>query len=477
MRHRPAYIWTISLNVMVFGAFILAGTFMVKFVNDHAYEHAIEEARRKADIHITHNLMVHSYLNNELKPSVLDLTEGYRSKDYFEPRWMSSTYAVREIDRLFKGAGEFTNYYYKEAAINARSPYNEADAIEREFLARLNSDKELDMESGVREIAGQKYFVVMKRGESMKEDCLMCHSTPEEAPAELVKYYGPDRSFGRHSGQLVSALSIRIPFSEALDRAGEISGGLKRVLLVVLGVLLVTQVYVTQRLLRGNELLSSEVEERKATESRLMEALEEKDVLMREVHHRVKNSLAVIQSLLNLQSHGLEDEQSRASLLEAQCRVKSMSMIYERLQLSHDVHSIDASEYIRSLVNMLYEGGRPVGGQVSLSVDIADVPIDIDTLIPLGLIINELFSNAFKYAFPDNRHGNIFFGLECHDRQNCTLRFVDDGVGIPEGFDIEGLHSLGMTIIRALVRQIGGRLSMVRDNGTRAEIAFPRIRP
>ena len=465
----------ISLSILVLGAFALAGTFIVQFVNDYSYREALNEAREKADIIITRNLATHEYLNSKLKPSVFKLTDGKRPEGYFDPHWMSSTFCVREIDSRFKAKRGFEDYYYKEAAINARTPANEADLIERDFLLRLNMG-EAEMESGIREIEGVPYYVVMKKGETLQDGCLMCHDTPERAPSGLVDYYGPERSFGRRSGDVVSVLSLRVPMEDALRRADEISSGLKLGLLSILGVLLVSQVYITHRLQRGRSLLVREVNERKETEARLREALGEKDMLMREVHHRAKNSLAVIQSLLRIQSHGLEDEKSRASFKEAQDRVKSMSMIYERLQQAGNVSDMDAAEYLRSLVRMLFESGSPASGNISMDVDIADVPIDIDTLIPLGLLVNELFSNSFKHAFPGDRKGRISFSLHCQEGGDCTLMFGDDGVGMPEGPDLKSKDSMGMTITRALVKQIDGNVKITRDNGTTVSITFPPIR-
>ena len=305
----------------------------------------------------------------------------------------------------------------------------------------------------------------------------MCHDTPDRAPSGLVAYYGAERSFGRQAGDVVSTLSIRSPMADALRRADEISSGLKWGLLSILGVLLVSQVYITQKLQRGRSLLMSEVAERKATEALLREALGEKDMLMREVHHRAKNSLAVIQSLLNLQSNNIDDKGSQDSLRQVQDRVRSMSMIYERLQRSDDIRDIDTAEYFRSLADMLFKNGRPVSGNVSMDLDIDDASIDIDTIIPLGLIVNELFSNAFKHAFPEGRDGTISFGLKCAEGVDCTLSFSDDGVGLPDGMDINSQRSLGMTITTALVKQIGGNMEIVGDKGTRVSISFPPRRP
>lgn len=127
---------------------------------------------------------------------------------------MSSTYAVREIDKYYHEI-EKQEYYYKEAAINARSPKNEADAFERDFIERLNRSSELVEQSMVRLIDDKPFFVVLRRGEALDQNCLRCHSTPEIAPADMVEYYGSERSFHRQEGEIVSAISIRIPLAAA----------------------------------------------------------------------------------------------------------------------------------------------------------------------------------------------------------------------------------------------------------------------
>ncbi len=159
---------------------------------------ALVEAEAKARILLDRNLATHTYFSHDMKPNLFEWTEPFRSDDYFDPTWMSSTYAVRHIDQYFKSLSD-ADYYYKEAAINARSPENEADAYERTFLDWLNADPDLVIDTSVRVLDGKPYFVVMRRGEVMEESCLRCHSAPDVAPAGMVQVYGADRSFDRQS--------------------------------------------------------------------------------------------------------------------------------------------------------------------------------------------------------------------------------------------------------------------------------------
>jgi PAS domain S-box-containing protein len=161
---------------------------------------------------------------------------------------MSSTYAVREIQEYFQSLSP-TDYYYKECAINARSPENEADAYESAFIAEMNADPELVSRSGIRVIDGQPFFVTLRRGEVMEETCLRCHSTPDVAPDGLVNEYGPVRSFDRELGEVASAISIRTPLSAAYAEVNRFSWRLSGVLLILLFSLFGVQFWLYRRLL------------------------------------------------------------------------------------------------------------------------------------------------------------------------------------------------------------------------------------
>ncbi|MRR37868.1 DUF3365 domain-containing protein, partial [bacterium] len=184
----------LRINLLLLGVTSLA---IVLVVNLAEKRMALIDAGRDAERILARHLAIHTYLNKQLKPRLLEFTAPLRDKEFFDPVWMSSTYAVREIDKVFQSR-HGRGYYYKECAINARSPENEADPFERQFLERANRDPGVATFNGVRKIDGKPFFVSMVRGESMEQPCLLCHSTPDRAPGGLVRAYGPDRSFGRH---------------------------------------------------------------------------------------------------------------------------------------------------------------------------------------------------------------------------------------------------------------------------------------
>lgn len=231
-------------------SFVVVAVAIVVTVNYHQRGQALAEAQEKARLILDHNMAIHSYFSNQLKPHVFDLSDRYRTPEYFDPVWMSSTYAVREIDAYNKALSR-SDYYYKECAVNARSPKNEADPFERAFIADLKQDIGLNARSDIREIDGKPYFVVMRRGESMEKSCLRCHSMPQSAPAELVRQYGETRSFNRQDRELVSAISIRIPLQQAYASANELSFKLSVLLLTILGVSSALQFLFMDRLLLG----------------------------------------------------------------------------------------------------------------------------------------------------------------------------------------------------------------------------------
>ncbi len=181
-------------------------------------QHVLDDARERSRLILQRNLAVHAYFAHTLKPSLYpELTESMAG-GYFNPAWMSSTHALREIEKEYaKLARE--PYYYKECAINARNPENEADGYERDFLNDCAKDDSLQERAAMREIGGQLFFTVLHRGERMEERCLACHSRPEAAPAGLLERYGLSGSFGREVGEIVSAVSIRVPVNHAMADA------------------------------------------------------------------------------------------------------------------------------------------------------------------------------------------------------------------------------------------------------------------
>lgn len=222
------------------------------------------------------------------------------------------------------------------------------------------------------------------------------------------------------------------------------------------------------------ELAQKEIIERTQTETRIRAALDEKEILLKEVHHRVKNNLQIISSLLNLQSAQIPDPKTKDALRESQNRVRSMALIHEKLYQSTDLVRVDFGAYLQNLVNNLVQSYRGKSEKVMVQIHAQSITLDIDAAIPCGLIVNELVSNGLKYAFPENREGCI--EISCHQLSNGRYRLVvrDDGVGLPANFDITKSSSLGFKLVTSLVKQLDGNLTMGTTHGVCYEINFTR---
>jgi signal transduction histidine kinase len=239
------------IQAIVGAAFVAGGLIAVLLVYRHERAQALREAEEKGRLILAHNLATHEYFTRELKPAVFALSEGILSSPRYDPSWMSSTYAIRRIGRYreeAKNDGE-PSYYYKEAAIDARDPRNEADGIERAFLVAARSRMELLEEVAVRDLDGKPHLVVMRRGETMGASCIRCHSTPAAAPAGLVERYGSERGFGRREGELASAVSVRIPLAVAFASVDAMARKLSIGIVAMLVLVYAAQVVLLRRLL------------------------------------------------------------------------------------------------------------------------------------------------------------------------------------------------------------------------------------
>jgi two-component sensor histidine kinase len=202
--------------------------------------------------------------------------------------------------------------------------------------------------------------------------------------------------------------------------------------------------------------------------------LDEKEVLLKEVHHRVKNNLQVISSLLNLQAAKVSDPDTKDILRESQNRVRTMALIHEKLYQSSDLAQVNFRSYLQSLVTYLTQSYRERSVNVKVQIEAEDVMLDIDTAIPCGLIVNELVTNSLKYAFPENQPGSIKLTCRQPHVGKYILIISDDGIGLPDGFDISQAPSLGYKLVTNLTTQLEGRLELLRDRGTTCRISFER---
>jgi PAS domain S-box-containing protein len=205
-------------------------------------------------------------------------------------------------------------------------------------------------------------------------------------------------------------------------------------------------------------------------ERQLKDTLREKETLLSEVHHRVKNNLQVVSSLLNLQGGGIRNVEVLEALRESQNRIRSMALIHEKLYQARTLSRIDLGEYIRDLGTQL---ARSFGdGRVHMEFDLEAIHFGVDKAIPCGLILNELVSNALKHAFPAGERGTVSIGLRCIGVSRYVLRVRDNGVGFPDTIDHTRTSSLGMQLVNTLTSQLNGRVDLERNGGTTVSITF-----
>ncbi|MEK7728690.1 MAG: histidine kinase dimerization/phosphoacceptor domain -containing protein [candidate division KSB1 bacterium] len=201
-------------------------------------------------------------------------------------------------------------------------------------------------------------------------------------------------------------------------------------------------------------------------------ALREKEVLLKEVHHRVKNNLQVISSLLNLQSGFIKEPEVLVMFTESMNRIKSMALIHEKLYQSKDFAKIDFAEYVRNLTNHLYRSYVINSNLIKFEIHVEDVSLNVDTAIPCGLMLNELVSNSLKYAFPNGRTGEISIRLFRQEGNQLILLVKDNGVGLPKDIDFKSSKSLGLKLVNILTQQLRGDLNYHSENGTEFRLAF-----
>jgi PAS domain S-box-containing protein len=240
----------------------------------------------------------------------------------------------------------------------------------------------------------------------------------------------------------------------------------------------IKDVLVTVVNIQGNhKLLASfiDITKRKNAENLIKSSLNEKNILLREIHHRVKNNMQIISSLLNLQTRYTNDEEAVSILKESQNRVRSMAMIHQKLYQSKDLSHINFVDYIQSLVSNLFYSYNIKEAQITPVLEIENVNLNMETAVPCGLIISELISNSLKYAFPNEMKGNIHIKLKSVD-DKYELIISDNGIGLPADFDFNKLESLGLLLVNNLIEQIDGKITINKSHPTQFKIIFKELK-
>ncbi len=214
--------------------------------------------------------------------------------------------------------------------------------------------------------------------------------------------------------------------------------------------------------------------ERRLAEDRLKASLREKEILLREIHHRVKNNLQLISSILRLQLRQIKskDEDLIGAFGDIQSRIKAMALVHEALYQSENLEQVEASLYIQKIITSLRASSLRNTENLRVKTDMKDISFGINTAIPCGLIVNELVTNSLKHAFPSGREGEIIVTLESTGEEECQLTVHDNGVGMPQHIDLQHPESLGLDLVASLVRQLDGTAEFATDEGTEFCVRF-----
>ncbi len=508
-------------NIVYGAAFVVAAFILVAFVYYFMRQQALEEAAEKARILQDRNLATHAYFTEILKPRLFAWSAPFRSPDYFDPSWMSSSYAVRHIQLNFDKL-EQTGYTIKDAAINARNPGNEADQTERAFINETNADPSLVTKSFMRTFDGVATLIFLRRGEVLVQSCLQCHSEPAAAPAGLVALYGSDRAFHREGdlGKVISAISIRIPLATALAKVDRFTFRLSIVLVAFLAFFFMLQRRLFWKLLyspiaalrdksleisRDEKRLGEQVSlpfgrelsdlagafntmsgilkrERDGLEDRINERSAElvsaNESLERDIEAR-KATEERLQKALEDNENLLDELQHRAknSLAMISGLIAVVSSSHENGETRNVLDELDRRvRSITELYSLLHASGmytevrlddycgriadglRGMALSVAIEVVAEEVTVPIAVAAPIGLIVTELVTNALKYAFPEGASGSIRIAIA---REGAKLRIVvaDNGSGLGEGARKGDKDGgTGLDLLEGLAEQIGGTL-------------------
>jgi two-component sensor histidine kinase len=222
--------------------------------------------------------------------------------------------------------------------------------------------------------------------------------------------------------------------------------------------------------LREIDHLSMLITERKRSEEQLKASLKEKEILLREIHHRVKNNLAVISSLLSMQADIVPGRVVHLALQESQNRVNAMALIHETLYQSESLALIDLKSYVKDLIGNIVNTFEGISGRINFEIDVQDIKLDVNQAVPCGLIINELATNVLKHGFTEGQKGVVRITAEYSEDNEIELMVSDNGIGFPEALDWEKSKSLGLRLISLMVDQLHGTLDIRNNHG--AQITF-----
>lgn len=348
-------------------------------------------------------------------------------------------------------------------------------AVERHQLISSLRNSRQQMETLVSNLPGMAYRCQFESDWTMTYVSAGCEMVTGHQPEELIEntaksYAGLVHTDDRDALQVQRKSSFEAGIAcRHVYRIIEKSGNVRWVLDCASGV------YAEDGSITFIDGFIQDVTESRQVEEQVRTSLREKDAMLKEIHHRVKNNLQIVSSLLSLQLENVNDPRTFDALRESQNRVRSMALVHETLYRSGNLGRIDLAVYVSALCAHLFRAYGIDASRIQLSLNVFNASLDLERAVPLGLITNELVSNALKYAFPDGRSGSIRVDFAVDSNHTYQLSIADDGIGLPEPFDLNQLKSLGLQLTRDLIQQLSGSLKIVYAPGTEFRISFPLL--
>jgi PAS domain S-box-containing protein len=319
-------------------------------------------------------------------------------------------------------------------------------------------------EDGIISVGSDQNIILFNRGAER-----IFGYTSDEVLGQPLSLLLP-RRFQQGHEKLIAGFGRSGPASQSMSDRGEIYGRRKD------GTEFDAEANISQLEVGGEKIFTAilrDITERKEMERQVRESLHEKEVLLREIHHRVKNNLQVISSLFTLQSRNVKDETILNILKDSQHRIQSMALIHEKIYQSDSLVRVPFDQYIRELSMDIMQSYQTVAAHVNLRFELEAVKLDIDTAIPCALILNELISNSLKHAFSGRDSGTLTLCLSCPEPTKLCVAVCDDGVGLPDESLLQTSKSLGLRLVRILTQQLTGEVRVLLESGTCFEFQFP----
>lgn len=438
--------------------------------------YVVREAKKNiANVFLTQRAF-HHYIQRDMHPTFFKARDtGYITQNYYSPEIFSSSFIVRVMHKYYNEERKkkgLHDIYYKMAAENPRNIANKGDEHEIALLKMFNERRDLKEYEEIMSIDNRRFLFYAIPFLETNKACLRCHGERSDAPPGLQAKYPGQGGFGDKVGNIRAIECLRMPIDDELSSAYIIAGSSTAGTLAFI-FLVVFNKRLRKLVRKQTEHLEIEVRDHKKAEENVRLSLKEKEVLLQEVHHRVKNNMAIISSFLELNMMFMNDDKTTVVFQECLQRIKSMALVHEKLYHSKNLRDISVRDYVTDMVDDLIISFVSDQDAIVRNYAIDDIYMTLDNLIPLGLIINEVVANSLKHARGGPGKLEIGIRITLGGEGKVKLVISDNGPGLPDDSELAGKKTLGLEIIKALVGQLKGIMEIERRGGTAYVIDFP----